>query len=89
MPATEDGVLALSGPVTFDHAARLARECAARAARAHTLDWSAVTEADSSAVALMLEFARAAGRAHIQRGLPAGLSSLMTLYGVENLVCAP
>jgi ABC-type transporter Mla MlaB component len=52
MPATDDGLtLALSGPVTFAHTARLARELRPRAAAARVLDWSAVTQVDSSAVA--------------------------------------
>jgi ABC-type transporter Mla MlaB component len=53
------------------------------------LDWSAVTQVDSSAVALILELARAAGHGHTLRQPPAGLSSLITLYGVEDLVRAP
>lgn len=90
MPATDDGLtLALSGPVTFAHTARLARELRPRAAAARVLDWSAVTQVDSSAVALILELARAAGHGHTLRQPPAGLSSLITLYGVENLVRAP
>ena len=65
MPATDDGLtLALSGPVTFAHTARLARELRPRAAAARVLDWSAVTQVDSSAVALILELARAAGHGH-------------------------
>lgn len=90
MPATDDGLtLALSGPVTFARTAGLARELRPRAAAARAIDWSAVTQVDSSAVALILELARAAGHGHAQRHPPAGLSSLITLYGVEDLVRAP
>ena len=89
MPATEPGVLALSGPVTFDHPASLAARLRGQAGQAQALDWSGVTQVDSSAVALMLELARAAGHRHQQRQLPASLLSLIALYGVNDLVCAP
>jgi|GEM_PF-1255190 len=89
MPATEPGVLALSGPVTFDHTADLATRLRGQAGQAQALDWSGVTQVDSSAVALMLELARAAGHRHQQRQLPASLLSLIALYGVNDLVCAP
>mgnify|MGYP000570693675 FL=1 len=89
MPATEPGVLALSGPVTFDHTASLAARLRGQAGQAQALDWSGVTQVDSSAVALMLELARAAGHRHQQRQLPASLLSLIALYGVNDLVCAP
>lgn len=67
MPATEPGVLALSGPVTFDHTASLAARLRGQAGQAQALDWSGVTQVDSSAVALMLELARAAGHRHQQQ----------------------
>ena len=89
MPATEPGVLALSGPVTFDHTADLAARLRGQAGQAQALDWSGVTQVDSSAVALVLGLARAAGHRHQQRQLPASLLSLIALYGVNDLVCAP
>ncbi len=58
------------------------------------LDFSAVTDADSAALALVFDWARtasAAGHSLALRGLPPGLASLAQLYGVEDLlppICA-
>ena len=53
------------------------------------VDFSAVTAADSSALALLLEWtrcARAAGHALSVRGLPAGLVSLSRVYDIDALL---
>jgi phospholipid transport system transporter-binding protein len=54
-----------------------------------TLDLAAVTEVDSAAVSLLLEWRRAAGRSN-QRiefiNLPDNLKSLAKLYGVTELI---
>ena len=54
-----------------------------------TVDFSGVTEADSSALALMLEWTRAAARCGGRVrfcNVPAGLASLAELYGVAGLL---
>lgn len=56
-----------------------------------TVDLSAVTEADSAALALLFDWLRAAraGRHTLQvTGLPTGLRSLAALYGVDELLPA-
>lgn len=53
------------------------------------VDFSAVTAADSLALALLLEWtrcARAAGHALSVRGLPAGLASLSRVYDIDALL---
>ena len=55
------------------------------------VDFSAVTELDSSAIALILEYRRAAesaGRRLTTSNIPASLQSLATLYGVTDLIVA-
>mgnify|MGYP003336686597 FL=1 len=56
---------------------------------AHVLDFSDVTEVDSSAVALALEWQRIAARSGISlrlENLPASMLNLSKLYGVSELV---
>jgi phospholipid transport system transporter-binding protein len=53
------------------------------------LDATALTSFDSSALAVLLELQRVSarvGKALAVQGLPAGLLSLATLYGVESLL---
>lgn len=52
-------------------------------------DLSAVTAVDSTAVALLLDWqrqAQARGAALVLRGVPAALTSLAKLYGVDGLL---
>jgi phospholipid transport system transporter-binding protein len=54
-----------------------------------SFDLSAVTQVDSSAVALLLAWQREAqsrGARLSLTGLPAGLTSLAVLYGVDDLI---
>ena len=56
-----------------------------------TLDFSGVDEVDSSALALILEYRRAAesaGKRVSVSNLPASLESLADLYGVTDLIAA-
>jgi phospholipid transport system transporter-binding protein len=56
---------------------------------ANQIDFSEVTEVDSSAVALMLEWQRLAARNNIVLrlcNLPAAILNLSKLYGVSELV---
>jgi phospholipid transport system transporter-binding protein len=53
------------------------------------IDMSSVQRCDSSAVALVLAWERAARACGLQlhlQGVPPSLSSLATLYGVESLI---
>lgn len=87
-------VLALEGALSFETLPRVLEESRAYSARPDlperlTIDFSAITEVDSSAVALLLEWRREAAR----RGkglyfvnLPANLLALAELYGVTGLI---
>ena len=87
-------VLALEGALSFETLPRVLEESGAYSARPDlperlTIDFSAITDVDSSAVALLLEWRREAAR----RGktlnfvnLPANLLALAELYGVTGLI---
>jgi phospholipid transport system transporter-binding protein len=87
-------VLALEGALSFETLPRVLAESQAFSARPDipdrlTIDFSAITSVDSSAVALLLEWRREAAR----RGkglyfvnLPANLLALADLYGVTALI---
>ena len=84
---------ALAGPVTLANVnavlAEGARVFKASAVTVTTVDLAAVTEVDSTAVSLLLEWRRAAQRE--KRTLdyvnyPANLKSLIQLYGVTDLL---
>lgn len=85
-----DGRCAVRGPITIDNAVSLLAEgngllTAAQA----TVDLAAVTEVDSSALSLLLEWRREAGRdgrSIRYLNLPANLKSLAELYGVTELL---
>ena len=93
MSAAASAVLRPDGPLTLATIARHLADGRARAAAGPLhVDLSAVTEADSAALALLLDWlrsARAAGHPFSVGGLPAGLRSLAALYGVDELLgCA-
>lgn len=87
-------VLALEGALSFETLPRVLTESRAYTSSPDlpdrlTIDFSAITEVDSSAVALLLEWRREAAR----RGkglyfvnLPANLLALAELYGVTGLI---
>lgn len=87
-------VLSLAGPLSFESLPRVLAQSEAYCARPDlperlTIDFAAVTEVDSSAVALLLEWRREASR--LGKGLhfanlPANLLSLAELYGVTSLI---
>lgn len=87
-------VLALEGALSFDTLARVLEQSRAYSERPDvpdrlTIDFSAITDVDSSAVALLLEWRREAARQgkslHFVN-LPANLLSLAELYGVTGLI---
>jgi phospholipid transport system transporter-binding protein len=85
MPSLESVTVANASSV-------LAQGAAAIAAGQRVIDLGAVKVADSSAVAVLLAWQRAARVAGIAlqfTNMPANLYSLTTLYGVEAFLCAP
>lgn len=87
-------VLSLAGPLSFESLPRVLEQSEAYCARADlpdslTIDFAAVTDVDSAAVALLLEWRREAAR--LRKGLifvnlPANLVALAELYGVSGLI---
>lgn len=90
MIACSDGRCTVQGPITVDNVvALLAHGNGLFSAPQVTVDLSAVTDVDSSALSLMLEWRREAGRnrrAVRYLNLPANLKSLAQLYGVTELL---
>jgi phospholipid transport system transporter-binding protein len=92
MIACEGGRCAVQGPITLDNVVDLLGEGNERFTGVEvTVDLAAVTEVDSSALSLLLEWRREAGRngrtIHYLN-LPANLTSLAELYGVTEFVSA-
>ena len=87
-------VLKLEGPLSFDSLPRVLAESAEYEARPDlperlTIDFGGITEVDSSAVALLLEWRRRAlarGKTLLFVNLPANLMALAELYGVADLI---
>jgi len=90
MIACNDGRCSIQGPITVDNVvALLAQGNGLFSAPQVTVDLAAVTEVDSSALSLLLEWRREAGRnrrAVRYLNLPANLKSLAQLYGVTELL---
>ena len=92
--AAQAEVLRLEGPLSFESLPLVLAKSQAYTARPElpdrlTIDFTAVTEVDSSAVALLLEWRREAAR--LGKGLnfanlPANLVALAELYGVIGLI---
>jgi phospholipid transport system transporter-binding protein len=86
----EGGRCAVRGPITIDNVvALLAEGNGLFGAPQATVDLAAVTEVDSSALSLLLEWRREAGRngrSIRYLNLPANLKSLAELYGVTELL---
>jgi len=83
-------ILHLDGPVIMNNVTGIRRQGLDRIGRGDTVvDLAAVTEVDSSAVSLLLEWLRAArqsGRTVCFIHLPENLTSLARLYGVLELL---
>jgi len=90
MIACEGGRCAVQGPITLDRVvALLAEGNGLFTGPDVTVDLAGVTEVDSSALSLLLEWRREAGRGGRQiryLNLPANLQSLAKLYGVTDLL---
>lgn len=87
-------VLKLEGELEFETLPGVLEQSAVYVARTDlperlTIDFSAITGVDSSAVALLLEWRRLAaklGKTLIFENLPANLLALAELYGVADLI---
>ncbi len=90
MIACNDGRCAVEGPITVGNVVELlAQGNGLFSAPQVTVDLAAVTEVDSSALSLLLEWRREAGRnrrAVRYLNLPGNLKSLAQLYGVTELL---
>ena len=94
MSSGDSEILKIEGALTFTSLPRILEQTRAFAARADlpdalAIDLSEVSEVDSSAVALLLEWQRDAKRLgkHVTFvHLPENLASLAELYGVTELV---
>ncbi len=90
MIACSEGILRVTVPMTLDRAeALLAAGIAALRPGSWRVDLSAVGEADSSAIAVMLGWLRAAPAvsAKLQfEQVPEGIAALAELYGIRELL---
>jgi phospholipid transport system transporter-binding protein len=90
MISCKDGRCTVQGPVTMANVESLLQQGREQLASASaTIDLSGVTEVDSSALSLLLEWRRDAarnGRTVRFARLPANLQSLAQLYGVTELL---
>jgi len=90
MIACKDGRCTVQGPITVDNVVTLLEQGREQLTSASaTIDLSGVTEVDSTALSLLLEWRRDAarsGRAVRFDRLPANLQSLAQLYGVTELL---
>jgi phospholipid transport system transporter-binding protein len=90
MIACADGRCRVEGPLTIENITRVLEE-SERLFTTHEIivDLAAVTDVDSSAVSLLLQWQRAArtgGRTIQYVNLPPNLKSLAALYGVADLI---
>lgn len=81
----------VSGHVSVDNANALllASEALSLSRQSHQIDFSNVTEVDTAAISLMMEWQRRAAKANskvVFSNLPASLSSLAELYGVNQFI---
>lgn len=86
----EGGELSVEGSITIDNVVSVvANGVALFDGEDVTIDLGRVTEADSAAVSLLLEWRREAARRRLQirfLNTPQNLQSLMQLYGVSELM---
>ena len=90
MIVSEQGAYAVRGPVTLDTVQSVLEEGERLFSGTEVLvDLAGVTEADSSAVSLLLEWSRRAaarGQRIAFRGMGSSLRTLAELYGVAGLI---
>lgn len=87
MLTREGATLKVAGPMNIDSVSALLAQSAGMLEGVALVDLAGVTEADSSAVSLLLEWLRQAkGDALRFVNLPPALKSLADLYGVADLI---
>ena len=92
MISCEGGRCTVEGPITMGNVTTvLAESSKLFAASIVVVDLSGVTDVDSAAVSLLLEWRREAAKANRRidyANVPANLKSLAELYGVSHLIGA-
>lgn len=81
--------IALSGDLTMETVARLRREFVLDGAPAYEIDMQEVKTVDSAGIGLMLAWVREASRKQYALSfvhVPANLSSLAEMYGVDGML---
>ena len=90
MISCDGGRCTVQGPITMGNVtAVLAESATLFASPSMVVDLSGVTDVDSSAVSLLLEWRREAAKANRRidyANVPANLKSLAELYGVSHLI---
>ncbi len=87
MLTREGEVLKVAGPMNIGSAAALLAQSDGLLADVRVVDLSDVTEVDSAAVSLLLEWRRQDKSSTLRfANLPAALNSLAALYGVTDLI---
>ena len=91
MLSREGEVLKVAGPMNINSAATLLNQSNGQLNGVKVVDLAGVTEVDSAAVSLLLEWRRQAqGQTGVQalrfENLPKALTSLADLYGVSELI---
>ena len=90
--ACDEGRCTVHGPITMGNVTAVLAESARVFASANlVVDLAGVTEVDSAAVSLLLEWRREAAKANRRidyANVPANLKSLAELYGVSHLIGA-
>lgn len=83
----EGATLKVAGPMNIDSAAALLKQSNGMLSAVNLVDLANVTEVDSAAVSLLLEWRRQANNPALRfTNLPAALTSLAELYGVADLI---
>ncbi len=87
MLTREGEILKVAGPMNIDSVATLLNQSSGLLSDLKVVDLAEVTEVDSAAVSLLLEWRRQARNATLRFvNLPAALKSLADLYGVTELI---
>ena len=82
----EGSILFVTGPLTMETVPAVVEAGAAAIREVRTIDLSDVTDVDSAAVALLLEWVKHGDRSLIIRGAPAPLRTLAALYEMDGLL---
>ena len=87
MLSREGNQLQVTGPLTLDSVTAVLKESTGLLTGVNCVDLAGVTEVDSAAVGLLLEWRRQATNTALRFAhLPAPLVSLAELYGVADLL---